>query len=69
MRPCQLMRHCTPVRSRGLYGWTEADDNLNVVAMTCCYSAHTGNEVSSCVGGVAERPPSVCVCFGLEEAV
>ena len=37
--------------------------------MTCCYSAHTGNEVSSCVGGVAERPPSVCVCFGLEEAV
>ena len=37
--------------------------------MTCCYSAHTGNEVSSCVGGVAERPLSVCVCFGLEEAV
>ena len=39
--------------------------------MTCCYSAHTGNEVSSCVGGVAEQPPSVCVCvcFGLEEAV
>ena len=37
--------------------------------MTCCYSAHTGNEVSSCVGGVAKRPPSVCVCFGLEEAV
>ena len=37
--------------------------------MTCCYSAHTGNEVSSCVGGVAERPPSVCVYFGLEEAV
>ena len=25
--------------------------------------------MSSCVGGVAERPPSVCVCFGLEEAV
>ena len=25
---CQLMRHCTPVRSRGLYGWTEADDGL-----------------------------------------
>ena len=23
----------------------------------------------NCVGGVAERPPSVCVCFGLEEAV
>ena len=35
--------------------------------MTCCCPAHTGNEVSSCVGGVAERPPSVCVCFGLEE--
>ena len=25
--------------------------------------------MSSCVGGVAERPLSVCVCFGLEEAV
>ena len=32
--------------------WFKAD----VVAMTCCYSAHTGNEVSSRVGGVAERP-------------
>ena len=30
--------------------------------MTCCYPAHTGNEVSSCVGGVAERPPQVFVC-------
>ena len=28
VRPCQLMRHCMPVRSRGLYGWTEADDGL-----------------------------------------
>ena len=58
MRPCQLMRHCTPVRSRGPYGWTEADDNFeaDVVAMMCCYPAHTGNEVSPCVGGVAERP-------------
>ena len=28
VRPCQLMRHCTAVRSRGLYGWTEADDGL-----------------------------------------
>ena len=37
--------------------------------MTCSYPAHTGNEVSSCVGGVAERPLSVYVCFGLEEAV
>ena len=53
------------VRLDGSRRWFEAD----VVAMTCCYSAHTGNEVSSCVGGVAERPPSVCVCFGLEEAV
>ena len=26
--PCQLIRHCTPVRSRGPYGWTEADDGL-----------------------------------------
>ena len=23
-----VMRHCTAVRSRGLYGWTEADDGL-----------------------------------------
>ena len=30
--------------------------------MTCCYSAHTGNEVSSGVGGVAERPLRVFVC-------
>ena len=22
--------------------------------MMCCYPAHTGNEVSSCVGGVVE---------------
>ena len=28
VRPCQLMRHCTPVRSRGPYGWTEANDGL-----------------------------------------
>ena len=28
VRPCLLMRHCTAVRSRGLYGWTEADDGL-----------------------------------------
>ena len=33
------------------------------------YSAHTGNEVSSCVGGVADRPWSFCVHFALEEAV
>ena len=24
----EAMRHCTAVRSRGLYGWTEADDGL-----------------------------------------
>ena len=40
------------VRLDGSCRWFEAD----VVAMTCCYPAHTGNEVSSCVGGVAERP-------------
>jgi hypothetical protein len=28
---------------------------VDVVAMGWCCSAHTGNEVSSCVGGVAER--------------
>ena len=38
------------VRPDGSCRWFEAD----VVAMTCCYPAHTGNEVSSCVGGVAE---------------
>ena len=31
-----------------------------VVRMWCC-SAHTGNEVSSCVGGVAEKPWRTCV--------
>ena len=36
----------------GSRGWFEAD----VVSMTWCYPAHTGNEVSSCVGGVVERP-------------
>ena len=35
--------------------------------MTCCYSAHTGNEVSSCVGGVAERPPSVLCVLALRK--
>ena len=53
----EAMRYCTPVQSRGPYGWTEADGfEVDVVAMTCCYPAHTGNEVSSCVGGVAEQP-------------
>ena len=28
VRPCQLMRHCTPVRLRGPYGWTDVDDGL-----------------------------------------
>ena len=40
------------VRLDGSGRWFKAD----VVATTCCYPAHTGNEVSSCVGGVAERP-------------
>ena len=56
MMPCQSMRHCRPVegtvRPDGSCRWFEAD----VVAMTCCYPTHTGNELSSCVGGVAERP-------------
>jgi hypothetical protein len=29
---------------------------VDVAAMGWCCSAHTGNEVSSCVGGVAGRP-------------
>ena len=40
------------VRLDGSRRWFEAD----VVAVACSYPAHTGNEVSSCVGGVAERP-------------
>ena len=54
----ELMRHCTPVRSKGPYGWTEADDGLKRMWLqwACCYPAHTGNDVSSRVGGVAERP-------------
>ena len=34
----------------------------------CCHT-HTGNEVSSCVGRVVERLPSLCVCFGPVDAV
>ena len=34
-----------------------------------CYPAHTGNEVSSCVGGVVVQPWRICVHFGLEEVV
>ena len=40
------------IRPDGSSRWFEA----NVVVMTRCYPAHTGNEVSSCVGGVAEWP-------------
>ena len=39
-----------------------------VVVRWCC-SAHTGNEVSPCVGGVAEGPWRSCVHFGHVEAV
>ena len=40
----------TSVRPYGSWRWFEAD----VVVMTYCYPADTGNEVSSCVGSVAE---------------
>ena len=40
-----------PVRPEGARRWLEAD----VVVMRMYCSAHTGNEVSSCVGGAAER--------------
>ena len=65
MRPYQL---CTP---RGPYGRTQVDDGLkaDVVAMTWCYPALTGSEVSFCVGGVVKRPWTICVHFGLGEAV
>jgi hypothetical protein len=42
---------------------------VDVIAMGRCCSAHTGNEVSSCVGSVAAWPRRSCVCFGLEEVV
>ena len=38
------------------------------VVWWCCHT-HTGNEVSSCVGRVVERLPSLCVCFGPADAV
>ena len=34
---------------------------VDVVVRRCCCSAHTGNEVRSCVGGVAEGPRRSCV--------
>ena len=39
---------------------------VGVVVRRCCYSAHTGNEVSTCVGSVVKRS---CVHFGFVEAV
>ena len=39
-----------------------------VLRRWCCF-AHTGNEVSPCVGGVAEGPQRSGVHFGLVEAV
>jgi hypothetical protein len=58
------MRQCTPV----LQGRTGGNDR-DMVAMEWCCSTSKGNEVSSCAGGVAARPCSRCVSFGLEEAV
>jgi hypothetical protein len=42
---------------------------VDMVAVGWCCSTPKGNEVSSCVGGMAARPRRNCVCFGLEEAV
>ena len=39
---------------------------VGVVVRRWCCSAHTGNEVSSCVGGVVEQS---CVHFGFVKAV
>ena len=55
MRPWQLMRQTTPV-------WTvgpkerQGRCEVGVVVRRWCCSTHTGNEVSPCVGGVAEGP-------------
>ena len=42
---------------------------VGVVVRRRCCSAHAGNEVSSCVGGVMERSRRSCVHFGLVEAM
>ena len=42
---------------------------VSVVVRRWCCSAHTGNEVSSCVGGVAEWLWRSCMHFGLVEGV
>jgi hypothetical protein len=64
-RACQSMMQCViestvwPDRRRR---WCKMD----VVAMGWCCPTHTGNEVSSCVGGVVGRS---CAYFVHEEAV
>ena len=42
---------------------------VGVVVRRKICPAHTGNEVSSCLGGVAEWPWGSCVYFGHVEAV
>ena len=57
VRPWQLMRQTTPV-----FVWTVGPEErqqkcaVGVVVRRWCCSSHTGNEVSSCVGSVAEGP-------------
>ena len=48
------MRHCTPVRSRGPYGWTEADDVWAVW--------QNGLEVFVCVLALRK----LCVLIGID---
>ena len=56
MRPWQLMMDNTSV-----IVWTvgpgerQGRREVGVVVRRCCCSAHTGNEVSTCVGGVVKR--------------
>ena len=63
------------VDNTGVIVWTvgpgerQGRREVGVVVRRCCCSAHTGNEVSTCVGGVVKRSRWSCVHFGFVEAV
>ena len=63
------------VDNTGVIVWTvgpgerQGRREVGVVVRRCRCSAHTGNEVSTCVGGVVKRSWWSCVHFGFVEAV
>ena len=62
----RMAPQCVP---NSLPGERQGRREVGVVVRRCCCSAHTGNEVSTCVGGVVKRSWWSCVHFGFVEAV